>query len=179
MNNEVFINVYSQIQMFWKPIMLGCYLIGFIFIFMSAYKLAYSNNRNGEGKGEAIFLGIVGLFLSNIGWFLDIATVSIFGNEFAGSFTAGNGFRAEVKGDAQAQAILMFVVGAIKCIGFFGIVRGFTMLFSDGRKRNNESKFGAFAHIFGGVLGLNFELFAKTVAVSIGGDVGQLFLKYF
>ncbi len=180
MNNEVFINIYSQIQMFWKPMMLGCYLIGFIFIFISAYKLAYSNIRNGDGRGEAILLGLVGLFLANIGWFLDILTVSVFGNEFVGSFTVGNGFRADVKGDAQARTILLFIVGSIKCIGFFGIVRGFSMLFSDGRKMNHGgSKFGAFAHIIGGVLGLNFELFAKTIAVSVGGDVGQLFLKYF
>lgn len=177
MDSQIFVNVYNQIQQFWTPIMWCSYLVGFYFLIVGIFKLSESSQR-GEGKAKGLLLILIGLFGTNFGWFLDVAATSVFGSAFTGSFVTGNGLRANISTtDAQAEHIMMFVVASIKLIGFIGIWKGLFTL----KKDPNQG--GSFAigitYILGGAMALNFELFAKTVAASVGGDVSKIINQFF
>lgn len=157
--------------------MWGSYLIGFYFLVTGIFKLSETSQR-GESRAKAFLLIFIGVFGTNFGWFLDVLAVSLFGSSFGDSFMAGYGLRASVSAtDEQIKNIMMFVIASIKLLGFLGIWKGLFTMKKDAQQGGSLAI--GITYLISGALALNFELFAKTVGNSVGGDIGKIIEQIF
>lgn len=179
MDSAIFSNIYNQIQMFWTPLVWACYLTGFILIIKAIYDIAAKTQRNDNSYGGCITIFIIGLFLANFTFILNVITLSVYGTTSDSFGVNSSGFRAGVSAPAaQVKSVLMFVVAAIKFIGFLGVWRGLMLLRDNGRQQGGSFS-GGLVHIIGGILALNFELTVQIVAASVGGDFAGYISTYF
>lgn len=173
MDSELLSNIYATIQTFWAPIRAGGVLLGLLLFGMGLIRLAKTGGQGGQ-SGKAVAAGFIagGILLINTNEILSMFTLSLLGTG-GGDFS----FNASVA-SGPGQAYVMAAVAAIKCIGAFGFIRGCYLLGTTAGE-GRIALWGGLVHIIGGVLALNFEIFAVMLGDTLGGTFGQAVRELF
>lgn len=171
MNNEILSNLYRTIQEFWVPMNVFGVFIGFVLFGMALISLAKLMQSHGSqgSLGRVAGLALGGLLLLNTSSILSMVSTSLLGGENI------NGFSAAVN-TSDGQMYIQVAVAAVKMIGFFGFIRGCYLLSC---LREGGGCWPGIIHIIGGVLCLNFEVFAIMLADTLGGVFSEIINQLF
>lgn len=170
-------HVLSELSMWWQLLIVISVLIGFVMVAGGVFSIIQSaQGRSKNNYWAGIGAIAVGSMLASMQAWMDAASYTFFSQPSAiGMVTEGEVSSAMGRGEYAAAVALLF--GVVQLVGFFGLIKGTTMLkhaFEDGQRAD-----GAWVFIIGGIFSINILPFISMVAATMGTTTADLIHSIF
>jgi len=170
-------HVLSELSMWWQPLIVFSVLIGFVMVAGGVFSLIQSvQGRSKSGYGGGMAAVAVGSMLASMPAWMDAVSQTFFSQPSAIGLVTENDVSGAMGGGNYAAAVAL-LFGVVQLVGFFGIIKGTTMLkhsFEDGQRAN-----GAWIFIIGGIFSINILPFISVVAATMGTTTADLIHSIF
>jgi len=159
-------NVIPHLQQWWSAIVMLAYLLGVVFIIVSAAQSISHKHR--FNRSTAVWSFWTAVLLLNLPTFMDSLSMTVFNqsSEQSLSYTPPSN---------PGSIYLQFAVYGIMTVGVIGIVRGISLLRDAPNQAMHMSR--GIIHFWGGILAVNIVTFLRGIGATVGGDVQSYISK--
>lgn len=174
MTSEMIQNIIDGILPWWGTVQLLFYIIGFCFVIFGMIGIPQGRQNqfmNGNTSKRSCLTVLAGLCLLNLPGLMDAINWSIFGENSM----------QELSYEAPSEDIyglyIRLAVYTIMLVGLVGLGKGVMTI---RQQADNPYTLGkALCFMVGGTLAVNILALAKTVGVTVGGDVDVIITNFF